>query len=72
MLQSDKSNKGRSIAMVLRFRKCVIAVLAMIRIKKSKLFGMNIRGISEHLYSMRRTWEKNGLDANSSFNCTEG
>ena len=56
--------------MVLRFRKCVIAVLAMIRIKKSKLFGMNIRGISEHLYSMRRAWEKNGIDSNSSFTCT--
>ena len=57
--------------MVLRFRKCVIAVLAMIRIKKSKLFGMNIRGISEHIHSMRRAWDKkNGIDSNSSFSCT--
>ena len=43
------AEKREKVLRVLKFRKCVIAVIAALRFRRTKHFGVSMRGISENL-----------------------
>lgn len=62
-----KRGGGGRVLRVLKFRKCVIAVIAALRFKKARHFGVSLRKVSENLQELRSITEGGGELSDENF-----